>query len=241
MRNCLIIENDAKTIKSIKATLLDFPEFTYDIISPKYEDALNEILRANYDLVFLTIDNDAVFLTDLANNLRQYGSKMPELVAMSTSKNLAYEAFQNDFFDYLLKPMTELNIRKCLLKYQKRFPSAEEHTICLKSYKDYQYLDTKEILFLKADNNATDFYMSDGSVICAFKTLKTFENLLPNNFMRIHKSYIINRNCINRIQYGKNICFTKDNEHKIPFTKTFIDNIDAINGLLSKNTIVTLN
>ena len=82
--------------------------------------------------------------------------------------------------------------------------------------------------------------MADGKVIGAYKTLKVFEDTLPQTFLRIHKSYIINRHCISRVHYGKSVCFI-NNEYKIPFTKTFIANIDLINKDLSNNTLTTLN
>jgi DNA-binding LytR/AlgR family response regulator len=81
--------------------------------------------------------------------------------------------------------------------------------------------------------------MSDGTKISAYKTLKTFENSLPKNFLRIHKSYIININCISRIHYGKSICSLSNNQHKLPFTKTFIENIDFINDLYYNNVIIS--
>ena len=74
-----------------------------------------------------------------------------------------------------------MDLRICLKKFQKKYLLQNKKNICLKSYRDYQYLDTDEILYLKADNNTTDFYMKDGNTINAFKTLKTFEAKLPNN------------------------------------------------------------
>ncbi|WP_420845211.1 LytTR family transcriptional regulator DNA-binding domain-containing protein [Maribacter litopenaei] len=38
--------------------------------------------------------------------------------------------------------------------------------------------------------------MKDGTVVNAFKTLKTFEKQLPQNFIRIHQSYIVNTNYV---------------------------------------------
>ena len=93
----------------------------------------------------------------------------------------------------------------------------------------------------KADNNTTDFYMQDGSLVGAFKTLKSFEGVLPENFLRIHKSYIINKNYISRISYGKGICILKKESYKIPFTKTFIDNVAMINESLVKEALMALN
>ena len=146
--------------------------------------------------------------------------------------------FQEDF---LLNPLTELEIRKSVLKVLKKIPLQSRKNICLKSYKDYQYLKTDEILFLKADNNTTDFYMNDGSKISAYKTLKTFEDILPSNFHRIHKSYIINRNFVSRIQYGKFSCTIKRNSHEVPFTKTYIDSIESMNRDLSEYSYQSLN
>ena len=125
------------------------------------------------------------------------------------------------------------------MRFLKKNPIKLNETICLKSYKDYNYLNIDDILYLKADNNTTDFYMGDGEIVSAYKTLKVFEELLPDTFYRIHKSYIININCISRIHYGKSMCIIS-NKHKIPFTKTFIANINKINKVLLENAILTL-
>ena len=114
-------------------------------------------------------------------------------------------------------------------------------TLCLKSYKDFQYLETDNILYLKADNNATDFVMKDGTKISAFKTLKTFEDKLPKNFVRIHQSYILNINYISRINYGKSVCALNSGRELLPFSKTYRENVDGLKKILSKNTISALN
>jgi DNA-binding LytR/AlgR family response regulator len=114
-------------------------------------------------------------------------------------------------------------------------------TLCLKSYKDFHYLNTDEILYLKADNNTTDFIMKDGRTISAFKTLKSFEDKLPKNFIRVHQSYILNINYVSRINYGKAICSLKSGKTQLPFSKSYKENIDSLKKILSKNTISTLN
>jgi len=72
----------------------------------------------------------------------------------------------------------------------------------------------------------------------AFKTLKTFQEKLPSNFIRIHKSYIVNIDYITRINYGKLNCNIKGEIiHTLPFTKTYIDNITSIKAMLSHSLI----
>lgn len=220
----------------------DYHDFNCIGVSSEYNHALNFILKETPNLVFIDIDDTFEKPFDLVNELNLlFGDYFPVFIAISSSKEKAYEAIKNGFFDFILNPLSELEVRKTILKFQKRNPSVINKNICLKSYKDYQYLNTDEILFLKADNNTTDFYMSDGNIISAFKTLKTFEEVLPENFLRIHKSYIINKNFVSRIQYGKFICTIKKNSYDIPFTKTYIDNIEIMKKALSHNSFQSLN
>lgn len=240
MGNCIIIENDKVVVEKIKSLELDFAKTTFIESNENMDNALDLILKHTPLIVFLNIDTNQINISEFLFNIHQYATTYPTLIALSSFKEKAYEAYKYNFSDFLLKPLKEISIRKSILRYKKENPVKQPKTICLKSYKDYQYLCIEDILFLKADNNTTDFHMSDGRIIGVYKTLKVFESLLPQTFLRIHKSYIINKNSISRIHYGKSMCIL-NNEHKIPFTKTFIANIDWINKTLSKNTMITLN
>ncbi|PKP29118.1 MAG: DNA-binding response regulator [Bacteroidetes bacterium HGW-Bacteroidetes-18] len=242
MRNYFIINKEPNSIQCIKNVLEDYHEFNCIGVSGEYNHALNFILKETPNLVFIDIDNTFEKPFELVNELNLlFGDYFPVFIAISSSKEKAYEAIKNGFFDFILNPLSELEIRKSVLKFLKRNPATINKNICLKSNKDYQYLNTDEILFLKADNNTTDFYMSDGNIVSAFKTLKTFEEVLPENFLRIHKSYIINKNFVSRIQYGKLICTIKKNSYDIPFTKTYINNIEIMKKALSHNSFQSLN
>jgi len=241
MRNYFIIDNNPHSIQRIKNVLEDFYEFNCIGTSCDYDKAMNIVLKETPDLVFFNIENVIDKPFEFTQELNLFNETFPVFIAISSSKENVYDVIKNGFFDFLLSPLTELDIRKTILKVLKKIPAQSRKNICLKSYKDYQYLKTDEILFLKADNNATDFYMNDGSIISAYKTLKTFESILPNNFHRIHKSYIINKNFISRIQYGKLICTIKRNNYEVPFTKTYIENIESINKDLAEYSYISVN
>lgn len=100
--------------------------------------------------------------------------------------------------------------------------------LCVKSYGDHRYIDSKDICYLQADNNSTDIHLNNGEVITAFKTLKHFEAVLSIPFIRIHNSYIINRNYIARIHTGNSVCYIKNTTVKLPFSKSYKKNIDFI-------------
>jgi DNA-binding LytR/AlgR family response regulator len=251
LKNYIIIEKDIKVIKQIRTIVDSFDEMRFCGSSQDQDEALTLIFKNSPDIIFLDIDSIIYNLLEFLLDITQHSKNQPVFIALSSFKESAYNAYKYDFSDCLLKPLTELTLQRSILKYQKKHPSSicemacpksrKCEKICLKSNKDFQYLNTNEILFLKADNNTTDFHMKDGSIIGAYKTLKTFENTLPLNFLRIHKSYIINSCCISRIHYGKSICIITNPSHRIPFTKTFINNIDSINKSLSNRAFITLN
>lgn len=101
--------------------------------------------------------------------------------------------------------------------------------ICIKSYGDYRYIDSEDILYFEADNNSTDIHLNNGEMITAFKTLKHFETVLPESqFLRIHNSYIINVSQVSRIHTGNTVCYIKNSTTKLPFSKSYKDNVDLI-------------
>ena len=101
--------------------------------------------------------------------------------------------------------------------------------ICVKSYGDYRYIDSDDVLYFEADNNSTDIHLNNGEMITAFKTLKHFETVLPpTQFLRIHNSYIINVNQVSRIHTGNTVCYIKNSTTKLPFSKSYKENVDLI-------------
>lgn len=239
--NYLIIETEEQVINRIKCVFDDFPEFSCIGYTHDYSDSMDVILKRMPNLIFINVDNIIENPFNLVSEVNQYLKSNTEFVAISSSKEKTYQAIKTGFFDYLLSPITELEIRKAALKFKKKHPAKINKTICLKSYKDYQYLDTDEVLFLRADNNTTDFYMKTGHTISAYKTLKTFESILPKNFLRIHKSYIVNKDYVNRVNYGTLNCTLKKTLQNIPFTKTYIGNIETMVNTLSKSSVLRLN
>ena len=233
-----IIDSDATSNLQLQHYLEDYGDFVCSSEAKNCSDGLNAILKYSPDIVFINLNDKAFEYFQMVTELYQYVKNIPILIGIARTKEYAYNAIKNNFFDYWLMPYNEFDIRKTLLRLKKQLPKEDvSHTLCLKSYRDYQYLDTNEILYLRADNNATDFIMKDGGTISAYKTLKTFENQLPANFIRVHQSYILNTNYVSGINFGKSLCLLKIRKTKLPFTKTYKENIEELKKILSKNTI----
>ena len=133
---------------------------------------------------------------------------------------------QNSVFDNEPKSIVATSPAKSV---QNEISTIEQPLIiCIKSYGDYRYIDAKDICYFQADNNSTDIHLNNGEMVTAFKTLKHFEGILSHPFIRIHNSYIVNRNHISRIHTGNAVCYIKNTPIKLPFSKSYKGNVDLI-------------
>lgn len=238
-----IIDANATSKLQLQVYLREYEDFTCVGTAPNSEQGLNTILKYTPDVVLVNLHEDSMGYFHMVSELNQFMQNLPIIIGYSNSKQYAYNAIKSGFFDYWILPHNEFDIRKTILRLRKLFPKQNvPSTICLKSYNDYRYLNTNDILYLKSDNNATDFFMRDGNVISAFKTLKSFEQQLPQSFIRIHQSYILNSRYVSRINYGKSLCTLRnETRDQLPFSKTYKEKIDALKEMLSKTAINSYN
>jgi len=238
-----IIDSSAASKLQLQLYLQEYDDFTCAGVATNSSEGLNTILKFTPDMVLINLGEDGMDYFQMVTELNQFMPSLPIIIGYSKTKKYAYNAIKSGFFDYWILPHNEFDVRKTIMRLRKLHPKHYlPSTICLKSYNDYRYLDTKDILYLKSDNNTTDFYMRDGNVISAFKTLKSFEDRLPKGFIRIHQSYILNSRYVSRINYGKSICtLNHDREEELPFSRTYKDKIDALKEMLSKTAVKAVN
>ncbi|TJY37408.1 LytR/AlgR family response regulator transcription factor [Pontimicrobium aquaticum] len=241
MINYLIIDSNVSSINEINNVLLDFIEFDCIGEIEDYHESMEVILKEMPQLIFINIDIISDNPFKFINEIKSYIDEDISFIAISKSKDMAYDTLKHNFFDYILTPILPLDIRKAALRLKKKYSLKSKKKLCLKSYKDYQYINTEDIIFLKADNNTTDFHLIDGRTISALKTLKIYENVLPVNFLRVHKSYIINQNFIDRVNYGKSKFSFKNVNIQVPFTTSYQDNIDTLMKSLTQLSILGSN
>ncbi|MFA9188941.1 LytTR family transcriptional regulator DNA-binding domain-containing protein [Flavobacterium sp. FBOR7N2.3] len=254
----IIIDDNQENVLETKAIADGFSELSFLGSANNYEEGLNLILEYNPKLVFLEIDpvnKKSNLSLLLINELYRYLKVVPKIIITTSKKELAFDAIQYGVADYMLKPVSRINLVKSILKLEKsnsievsvpiqpqieieavaadvikeELPNKSEPLIlCIKSYGDYRYIDARDIRYLQADNNSTDIHLNTGETVTAFKTLKHFENVLSFPFVRIHNSYIINSQSVSRIHTGNAVCYIKNSNIKIPFSKSYKTNIDLI-------------
>lgn len=119
-----LLNVDEETTERLKSTFKDFPEFKYLGKTNITKNSLNCILKLEPILLFIDIDGNFPYSSDkdvfpFCREINEYSRMKPLYIAFSKDTTKAYSALKNRFFDYLIKPTTELDIRKSILKLKR--------------------------------------------------------------------------------------------------------------------------
>ena len=241
----VIIDSNPETVYAIQLAMENFNNFICIGISPSEQEGLDIILERNPSLVFLNIElehsNSGVTGYYMLDALQKYLDILPQFIALATTAQYAIEGIRHSILDYIMTPVDKNVLRRTLFRFRKlpfNKPADINDTLCLKSYGDYKFVNTNEVIFLKADNNTTDFVRVNGTTVSAFKTLKFFQDSLPDHFIRIHNSYIVNSHYISRIHFGKSQCTMDHSDIAVPFSKSYRENVEMIRDNFYKRSLV---
>ena len=240
----IIIDNDSKAIETTQLAMEHYDNFICVGIEEEEQKGLDLILERLPALVFLNIEISGTqtekTIYYLINELRKYTDALPEFIVFADNARHAIEGIRNDVLDYIIKPSSSGMLRRAVMRFQKKAIHKGNNTLCLKSYGDYKFVNTNEVLYLKADNNTTDIIQTNGTKVSAFKTLKYFQESLPKHFIRIHNSYIVNSHFISRIHFGKSKCMIKNGDVSVPFSKSYRNNVEQIKNNLAQQSLVVV-
>jgi|GEM_PF-2003709 len=179
---------------------------------------------------------EAGYLQEEIQTLHQKLQQVQEQLAEWMNKGIQWNGMEKQWKDWMRKTeeMQQSTLENLLsmLQNSKGKEAFTEQIICVKSYGDYKFIDLSQILYLKADNNSTDITLKSGEIITAFKTLKYFVELLPENFHRIHNSYIVNMHQISRIHLGNFSIYLKESKLQIPFSKSYKEKVEELITLI---------
>lgn len=218
----IIIDDELSGREVLKKLVqLNCPEVTVANTLNSIKTGLHSIKEDKPDLVFLDIQMPNASGFDLLNQLDKIDF---EIIFVTAHDNFAIRAFKYAAVDYLLKPIkvTELidavnraaeriknnlgqdNVKFMLDRVSPAKKALLNNKILLPTLGGYNIIEVSEITYCKSESNYTKFHFVDGKNLVVSKTLKEFESiLLENNFFRIHRSYIINLNCVAKYNKGK--------------------------------------
>lgn len=159
---------------------------------------LPHVSRGAYELYILDIFMEPVSGMELARAIRKTDEAC-EIIFLTTSPDFALEGFGVHAIGYLLKPLTQPALAELLDHHSSRFLRAARY-ITIKHSRSTVRLRRRTILYAEIYGKQTIIYTTDGTYQ-TWTSLDELERQLEGEpFLRCHRSYIVNMQCIDRVQ-----------------------------------------
>jgi two-component system LytT family response regulator len=170
-------------------------------IANSVEEAVSMVLLHKPNVLFLDIQMP----TGSGFEVIEQTSQMQYKVIFTTAhEEYALQAIKANAIDYLLKPIIADELVKAVTKVvnsdEQRLTQLlsmigkmnSKPKISIPCSEGLLFVEVDEIIRLEADSNYTYIFLSEGKKITASKTMKDMEKLLPDNFLRVHTTHVIN-------------------------------------------------
>jgi two-component system, LytTR family, response regulator len=218
MLSVIIIDDEAKGRMALREKLMTYcPQINIVAEADNGQDALILIEKHKPQLIFLDIEMPRMSGFEMLNKLPD---KNFHIIFTTAFDQYAIKAIKYSAFDYLLKPidieelitaiskaeLTENNQTKKqleVLQHNLQHQKKQLNKLAIATLDGLMFYDINDIVHLEANSNYTYIYLVNKIKITASKTLKEFEELLPDDiFFRTHHSHLINLNYIKRYIKG---------------------------------------
>jgi DNA-binding LytR/AlgR family response regulator len=213
---CIVVDDEPLAVSLLGSYVEKIPFFELVFSTENPIEALEYIQNNEADLIFLDIQ-----MPELSgiNFMKIVGDKLKYILTTAYSE-YALEGYEHNVIDYLLKPISFGRFEKSALKAQERFPTNEtlaNSYFFVKSSGQQHKINFDEILYVESIKDYVNIKTENQEYI-VLDTLKSLENQLPENFTRVHKSFILNLDKIEKIDV-KNALLNSGKE--IPIGETY--------------------
>ncbi len=241
----IIIDDEPLARSLIIEYLSNFPDLLLVQECGDGFEALKAINQHKPDLIFLDIQMPKINGFELLELIEN----PPSVIFTTAFEAYAIKAFEAHAIDYLLKPFSRDRFNKAVEKWlqqknntiQNTEPLLEtiaagtghHHRIVLKENGKIKIIPTQQVQYLESADDYVKIHTAEGAYL-KNKTMQYFEtHLSEQDFVRIHRSYLVNIQLINRLEP-----YEKDNHlailstgQKLPVSKSGYAKLKLVLGL----------
>ncbi|NOU46810.1 MAG: response regulator transcription factor [Bacteroidales bacterium] len=227
--NCIVVDDTPLAVEKLEGFIRQVTHLNMLKSFNNGIEAISFIKTNPVDLVFLDIQMEQFsglqFLDSLQNP--------PQIIIVSAYSQFAVSGFDHSVTDYLLKPYSFERFLKALDKVQmdKEAGSRKEYMFVKTEYR-MERVNFSDILYIEG-KGAYLRIITQKTKIMTLQSFQNMESLLPSdNFLRIHKSFIVALNKIESIERNR----IKIGSELIPIGLSYRERfINAINMNVSDN------
>jgi len=197
----IVIDDEPPALQVIKTYAREFPGLQLLQTFTDAVSAMEYLQHTPVDLIFLDIHMPDINGLDLARGL----TRRPMIIFTTAYKQYAFDGFELEAIDYLLKPIPFQRFEKAVQKAQAHFqqpPAAADNLLVYSAYQSVKILLT-DIVYIESLEDYIRIHLTQQPPVLTLMTLKKMQEKLPvDRFRRIHRSYIVSvdkvRSVVNR-------------------------------------------
>jgi two-component system, LytTR family, response regulator len=195
---CLLVDDEPLAIQLLQKHIGQIPSFEVVAVAGNAVAAL-EILRSQpIDLLFCDIRMPGLSGIDLLKTLRN----PPKTILTTAYREFALDGYDLEVIDYLLKPITFERFFKAVERYMRSVPAEQTVssiaapkpvTIQVKAGNKFYNLPLNSILYVESQKDYVKIRTTEREIVSKNKISDLSEQLTNAGFLRIHRSFLINR------------------------------------------------
>lgn len=226
--NAIIIDDEPDACESLEQHLKEYP--IINVISKELDSqrSIVTIIKEKPDLIFLDVNMPGKSGIELAREIIKLGLE-PKIIFVTAFDKYAIEAFKVEAFDYILKPVDKILLKETLERFFKGKKEANlatkienlQQNIAGKRLRinvegGFIMVDPDQIFYISADGSYSNIYYVGGRKQLVSKGLGALQDQLnEHQFIRIHKSYLVNDKHILSFDRRSHTLTIYDSEQKI--------------------------
>jgi two-component system LytT family response regulator len=203
---CLVVDDDPLTCDMVESFLKRIGGIDYCLKVNDGTTALHLLATESFDAVFLDLELPGMDGVSLIKALPRQTS----VVVISASASFGAASYAFDVVDYMVKPLEFTRFARAVVKLKEGHASTPatgqqktKDVLFLREGTSIQRVDLSKIAYIEAQSNYALFVLDDGSSIMSLVSMRKLEKMLPEEFIRIHRSYMVNRSRISNIEGSK--------------------------------------
>jgi DNA-binding LytR/AlgR family response regulator len=196
--NILVVEDIilvAQRIAELINDHLDSPNIT---LCHTLTDARNRIEESSYDLLLLDLNINGLDGFELLKTASAYSF---QTIIVTATAEKAVAAFDYGVLDFVTKPITKRRLNKALDRFLNGRAEQREKLrfLTTKVGQKFKFIPIKDIAYIQGAGNYSEIFTNEGESHLHNKSLDKLIILLPDEFTRIHRSYIAPQSKIKRL------------------------------------------
>ncbi|KFF23796.1 LytR/AlgR family response regulator transcription factor [Chryseobacterium vrystaatense] len=198
--NILIIEDEARIAKRIQRMTSEFfADKTHEIVvCDSLQQGLDQIVTQLPDLLLLDLNLNGDNGFEI---LEQMVAASFHTIIVSANIDKAITAFAYGVLDFVPKPFDQERLFKALTRFVSPALKQDEGIkyLAVKRAGQVRLIAISEVIYIKGAGIYTELHLSNGQKELHDKSLEHLQQLLPDRFERIHKSYLVHFQQIEKI------------------------------------------